>query len=347
MKRLDSLAALAAGLIGALTPFPASAGPVLECNGIPITLAEDPVTRVSSLTLPAGSRERQDLDAALAQWNNLRGVEREFAPVLEFDGPLGLDNGQNEIAFTPLNGPLGLTYLTYADCAQAAGPVFIEEFDIEIASNVRTSLSGAPPEDSNRFGSIRQTMAHELGHALGLNHVSAIGRPSLLEPFAPGGWFGGDPATRVHPFGDDAATVRRLYPADETHTDVAATAFEVRRLENRSVTTMPPGVLTVPAGQTFVARAGIDNLGNTPESFDVVFVLSDNDAIAPTDPVVASGTATLGPAEFQVLSFTARVPEGLPAGTYRLGLILDPNDDIPELLEGNNTVVLTSRIGVP
>lgn len=348
MTSHKSLIAIAAGVVSLLAPVAASAGPFLACNGKPVRLPADPVTQLSSISFPAGSQVRADIETAIAQWNNLQGSEREFAPLREFAGSSRMNNGQNEIVLTNVPGraPLGLTFLTYGTCTVDTGELRIEEFDIEIAGN-QLSLLGAPPEDTNRTASIRQTMMHELGHALGLQHVGAIGRPSVMEMAAPGGWFGGAPATRVHPFGDDAATARFLYPADETHTDVAATAFEVRPFDNASTTTMARTTLVVPRGQTLVARGGIDNLGNTTETFDFVYVLSDNDVIAATDPVVASGTATLAAGEFQVLSLTARVPEDLPAGFYRLGLILDPNNDVGELLEGNNTVVLSTRVQVP
>jgi len=148
------------------------------------------------------------------------------------------------------------------------------------------------------------------------------------------------------PFPDDADTARFLYPVANSHRDIATSAFRVVASTGAATETMANTTITRKRGTTFTARASFGNMGTITENFDIIYVLSTNSTISTSDTIVASGTGTASPGDFHTFSWSARVPNNLPVGTYSLGMIIDPNNKIPEEIEGNNVVLLRTKVRV-
>lgn len=338
--------AIVTGLLLSIIPAPANAGSYRTCNGDPVVLTGDPTTQISTVSFPVGSISRQDLDNVISHWNNMQGMTLEFDPIVNFSGSYAFDNGKNEVVFQNISG-LGLTTIQLDSCFWWFESQHIQEFDIEIDAGT-SWLFGAPPENTNDGNnSLRYTIVHELGHALGLLHTNDSPVASVMkQSFKGQSWSGGGAFSRLHPFGDDSFTSRFLYPHSNSHRDIATSAFEVIPSSGNATETMANTTITVTAGGNFTARGSFSNLGNATENFEIIYVLSTNDIISTLDTVVASGTGTAPAGSFHTFSWTASVPSSLPAGTYSLGLILDPNNTISEQLEGNNVTLLRTRVRV-
>lgn len=336
------------GAAAFLVIFPAvcNAGGFRTCNGDAVVLEGDPTTRVSTISFPVGSVPRQDFDNVVSHWNALRGMHLEFDPIVNFSGTYAFDNGRNEVAAQDISG-LGLTTTQFDACFWWFESQHIQEFDIEVDSQTAW-LFGAPPENTNDVNnSLRYTIVHELGHALGLlDNNNSSGASVMKQSLKGESWQGGSASSRLHPFGDDTFTSRFLYPHSNSHRDIATSAFEVIQSSKNATETMANTTINVAPGGTFSARGSFTNLGTPTENFEIIYVLSTNDVISTFDTPVASGTGTAPPGSFHTFSWTARVPRTLPAGTYSLGLILDPNNRIAEAREGNNVVLLRTRVRV-
>jgi len=340
----SGLAVAIAALLG--LPAVADAGGFRTCNGDPVVLEGDPTTRVSTISFPTGSTQRGDFDNVVGHWNALRGMSIEFDPITTFSGNYAFDNGKNEVAAQDISG-LGLTTTQFDACFWWFESQHIQEFDIEVDSQTAW-LFGAVPENTNDTNnSLRYTIVHELGHALGLLDNNNASAASVMKQSLKGeSWQGGTAAGRSHPFGDDTFTTRFLYPFSNTHRDIATSAFEVIQSTKNATETMANTTISVPRGGTFDARASFTNLGTPTENFEIVFVLSTNDIISTSDTAVASGTGSAPAGSFHSFTFTGRVPRTLAPGTYSLGMIIDPNNRIAEAREGNNTVLLRTRVRV-
>jgi len=334
-------------ILAALIPISVmEAGRFNTCNGDPVTLNGDPNTRISTISFPSGSVQRQDLDNVISHWNNMRGMTLEFDPRTTFSGNYAFDNGRNEIAIQNISS-LGRTIWQRDACFWWWESQSIEEFDIEI--NATTSWQfGAPPENNNNGrNSFRYTAVHELGHALGLLDNNNVNSAAVMKQSLKGEcWCGSGASTRVHPLTDDTFTSRSLYPHSNAHRDIAACAFEILPSSRNVTETMSTTTINVSRGGTFTVRGSFGNLGNRHANFDIVYVLSTNTIISTFDRVVASGTGTAPAGAFHTFSWTARVPNSLSPGTYNLGLIVDPNNNISERIEGNNVVLLRRRVRV-
>ncbi len=321
------------------------AGSFRTCNGTPVIWEGDPTTLISTISFPSGTIQRQDLDGVISKWNNLQGMTLEFSPLSTFGGNYGLGNGKNEIALQNISS-LGLTTSHFDACFWWFESQHIKEFDIEI--NPNNMQFGAPPEDNNSGNnSFRYTAVHELGHALGLLDNNESGAPSVLKQSLKGQcWCGSSTSERVQPLSDDTHSSRFLYPSSLTQRDLVACAFEVNQSSKNVVTTMANTTISVRQGRNFNIRGSFGSFGNTSENCDILFVLSTNNIISTSDRVIASGSGSAPPNSFGSFTWNATVPNNLAPGTYFLGLIIDPNNRVSEYREGNNVVVLSTRVQV-
>ena len=98
---------------------------------------------------------------------------------------------------------------------------------------------------------------------------------------------------------------------------------------------------TAAAGETIPISARFANLGNAPGEVSVRLVISGDQAISPSDPVVWESPApiTLSPPQEHTLSVWGRVPVDLPSGRYFVGLVIDPEGLVEEIQEDDNIAV--------
>ena len=123
-------------------------------------------------------------------------------------------------------------------------------------------------------------------------------------------------------------------------TDNLATATE-----QTTVAALAPDVLvdtmrvsgrTVAVGDAVTARAEVRNRGNRATQVGLHWVWSTNPVATPSDRVVRVQTAILEPFSAETIEASLSVPVDLASGTYFVGLIADPDDQVAELSEVNN-----------
>jgi MYXO-CTERM domain-containing protein len=94
------------------------------------------------------------------------------------------------------------------------------------------------------------------------------------------------------------------------------------------------------AGETAPVAARVGNLGNAPGAAPVRFVLSDNPGVTAQDVLLFETAAplSLAPGAEATVSAWAALPGDLPTGNYYLGVVVDPQGSLPEILEDNNAL---------
>ena len=92
------------------------------------------------------------------------------------------------------------------------------------------------------------------------------------------------------------------------------------------------------AGEPWTVEWAAENLGVEPVSGEVAIYLGIGASETDMRFRVATSTLTLGSGEAALVSTSVIVPEAIPGGTYRLGLVADPSGAIAELDETNNFV---------
>jgi len=94
------------------------------------------------------------------------------------------------------------------------------------------------------------------------------------------------------------------------------------------------------AGGMLAVTRTIENRGTADATqAQYLYYLSVNPTIADDDLALDGRTVTLAQGESDTSIDTVRIPAGVPAGRYFIGLSMDPTDQIPEIRETNNTVL--------
>ncbi|MCC7380793.1 MAG: hypothetical protein IT384_03130 [Deltaproteobacteria bacterium] len=101
------------------------------------------------------------------------------------------------------------------------------------------------------------------------------------------------------------------------------------------------------AGEALPIERVVQNIGNAPGQTEYAIYISADATIDPaTDLPMGVGMADLASREDQPGVDQARIPVDVPAGTYYVGYLLDPDGAVAELLEANNAVVADRTITV-
>jgi subtilase family serine protease len=113
-------------------------------------------------------------------------------------------------------------------------------------------------------------------------------------------------------------------------------------------------VFTPPSGlqpRTFTITNAIRNYCDDPaDTFSVGFYLSSDQAITTADALIGTRTVVGGLAGQSATTTEATsvtVPASVPAGTYYVGMIIDPSNAIPELAEDNNVERGQNTVTIP
>jgi hypothetical protein len=164
----------------------------------PITLTYSFRPGFDTVIAPAfgsAAKGRYLIRQALAEWSKVSGVDFEFEPADDGAagpyqaGSLGV-RGDVRIDAKHMDGPYGLLGSTYTP---NSGDMTLDADDFAAGGAFRVS--------SNNWLTFRQTVAHEAGHAIGLNHTNVPN--SLMNASLSLGFDG--------PQADDIAGARSLY----------------------------------------------------------------------------------------------------------------------------------------
>jgi MYXO-CTERM domain-containing protein len=123
-----------------------------------------------------------------------------------------------------------------------------------------------------------------------------------------------------------------------------------RKPDFTPVEVLPPPELA--AGEVAPVFHRVRNLGTVGGTYEYRYVLSSNPTVSPSDLALsvegADGTARadIGPHGAAAGHDLVRVPAGVTPGTYYLGLLVDPDDRVLELLENNNSVLAATPVVV-
>lgn len=95
-------------------------------------------------------------------------------------------------------------------------------------------------------------------------------------------------------------------------------------------------------GEALPVQARIANLGNAPGTTKIRLVLSDNPGISKSDMLLEGpGEAfSISPPQEASYRTWARVPASLPSGVYYAGVLVDPEDEVAEIYEDNNSLAV-------
>jgi hypothetical protein len=175
---------------------------------------------------------------------------------------------------------------------------------------------------------------HELGHIQGLAHEDDVAAAmntyyTLAEAY-------------LH--ADDLAGLRSLYGNGRDSTDLAADGWVApgRGGLAQPIACDRAGVTGQPISEAF----SLENRGTTDvDAFDVAVFLSVDTTWDAADPILSEGSGFSLAAGAHGSTFGApTVPADVLAGTWHLGLVVDPYDRLDEADEGNNVVLCPATV---
>ncbi len=278
-----------------------------------------PEGRATFFTDPAMAPDRvKSMRSAAETWSTVPGSSFRF----HYGGPSpsadlrSLTNGNNDIYFDP-----GLPPFVYAVTASIGSGEALREKDIVFNSGLTWTTNGSPAGAAD----VETVALHELGHALGLMHEDSV--PSVMHA-------SGDasiPNRALYP--DDEAGVRFLYPGggggvSPARVDLAAGVL--------TITSGSPG-----PGRRFSMTVEAKDLNPAPSGpFRVVATLSPGLPVSPRDEEIGSNAVpSLQGGDSTTVDLSPLVPDGSAPGVYRVGVFLDPEDDVRDPDRSNNSAV--------
>lgn len=295
-----------------------------------------------AVSFGSASPQRADIFNSFARWNNMTGTWFDVTPITnDRDGLGAVGNGVNEILFsaTDADGNLAVTFSRSSACFFDN---FIQEADIVFDSNTRWEFGAHDPRVREGDASFRFTAVHEIGHFLGLGHEPNQLAAMLTTASA---FHGGAAAMRAAPFGDDATGARRLYPTSTGEVDFSITNFRWTGMDSTDLI-LGEGVTTVRRGSRLATGFGMTIQGKSSVSFNGAIFLSSNDVISTADRMIQTFAVSGPPGATSAFTFDVVIPADMPPGDYFIGGILDFDNRVAELREGNNRVAFPGTIRV-
>lgn len=282
--------------------------------------------RVSTTSFPAGNPFTTEVNAAMDTWNAVERSRFNFIKLTDTDGSHG-HNDVNEVYFDDIDGPgdtLAVTHLWYNLC-YPFDDADIKEADIEFDVDEPWYTSSFNYTTSNFH--FRTVAIHEFGHALGLKHENDV--LDTMNSFYPGG----GPASYSKlalPLTDSRQGVRFLYSQSGTAMpDLIALNF---RSTGDGDSVLVSGPTSAPNGSYVTIQCTFQNIGSAATGdFNIGFYLSTNDYISTSDRLLGTNYGAWASAGGQVtFTRTLYIPNDVAPGTYRLGLLLDKDNDVDE-----------------
>jgi len=301
---------------------------------------------ISTTSYPQGTWMDAALQRAMSKWTNVKGSSFTFHVGRDTDGTHNRYNGKNEIytgntsEFTSTE-----TTLAYATLDHRNGVIY--ESDIAFNPYVTwidfngawCKASVAQPDNEAYFEGIA---LHELGHVLGLDHENDV-LATMNSKHPNAGPVGHTNIWEVH--GDDRNGIRYKYPDSSHETDIVASKyFRTGQGTSDVASALYPSPTYLWRGQTYSIPYTTENLSTTTQSYSVSFYLSTDPYIRPYDIYLTTTNVTnvgKGTAITKTASIT--IPTNISAGTYYLGYIIDPSNQISETSKGNNYITLHNQ----
>lgn len=296
------------------------------------------VVDLNTTSFPAGSVWDSQAQFALADWRDIGATS--FQPGIRRSAANGFVNNDGLNAWMWSDQPaqtwLGICYYRYAAGAlQEADVVFNARADYPWAPGLLDPCA----DHANSPFDFRGVARHEAGHALGLDHDTAL--LSTMQPiYQPGQAIAHTGASGELPHGDDKFGCRFLYPNPSTIYNLMATCWQP----------VGGGVQRIPFGGSFAAGSSMSvpvyivNQSNAtfPATQKLGIYLSTNDVISTGDLRIASVQFS-GSWSFhaeQLYQFPVTIPATLAPGTWHVGCIIDHENALAERYEGDNAARL-------
>lgn len=308
----------------------------------------------ASASFPSGGEWYNALQVAMSRVNDPINFTIGFATG---DTSVAIGNGQSEIWFSsdPAHSP-AVTY-NYTTCT---GGSMITESDVVFyngepyTSNMATSGLYGYGGGSRPF---QTTAVHELGHAINLHHVNTeynimgqdyyhlhanagLGRSYLGEDAADGAIYlygpnGGQDLSLAH--------WKWIGSSGQYSTHGHTKLYSSSGAELPSVVVAGESRFDVTAGQTIQVELTAENSGAAPQTVQIGFYLSTNNAIATSDTLITTQSRTVTRDNVDTYLATITLPSGLASGDYWLGAIIDSNNAVAESAEDNNATYFPVR----
>lgn len=195
-------------------------------------------------------------EASFARWSVLTGVNFVRVRTRDANGSLlewddgsaygtpgdGVLRGDIRIGMRNIDGPQNI--LAFNQFPNA-GDMTMD------SSELWAVAAQGQPANANRFRSMLNTVMHELGHGLGLNHVCPNDNTKLMEPFASDGYYG--------PQQDDVRAIQDLYGDKFEPNNTSLTPFVITPSISGPITRQfgqLPGGLAIPPLSTTLLSIG-------------------------------------------------------------------------------------------
>lgn len=317
--------------------------------------------RSASVSFPSGSSWLSALSTSISRVNE-NPSPFNFS-LTSGDTSVGFDNGQNEIWFSSDSAYSPAVTYTWTTCYWLFGyHTSIDETDIVFYNGTSYTTSTSTTALWPYGGASRPfhtTAIHELGHALGLNHVNTeynIMGQDWTHIHANGSstraYFGedaSDGAVALYGLGsgEDVGLVqwKHLGASGEYSTHQRTKLYNTSGVELAGSSFEGARRYNVNKGQTVQLELTAENNGAHTQNPSLGFYVSTNNIISTGDTLIGTGGLTLSRDNVYTFKVNVVIPNNLVSGSnYWLGAVIDRTGSIAEITESNNATYIPIRV---